>query len=295
MDRMMRALKRTLSFQPEEDIVVMREVRGGDIGRSFYVETNANKWFVKFRTDLPGFVFQREAEGLALLRKTGAVAVPETHYAGDIPGQDGGMIVLEWIEPGPPRRAADEALGRGIAELHRRRSPCGRFGLQNDNYIGLLPQPNGWCDTWTDFYLRNRLLPMTRLAEERGRLPAGRRKRLARLADSLDRWIPANTEPSLLHGDLWHGNWIAGNGGLPYLIDPAVFFGDREYEMAFTELFGGFSSRFYAAYEEIYPLSPDYAERRPLYQLYYLLVHLILFGESYGAAVDRVLIRYVGM
>jgi fructosamine-3-kinase len=135
---------------------------------------------------------------------------------------------------------------------------------------------------------------MIKLAEERGRLTSERRRRLMRLADSLERWIPARTEPSLLHGDLWHGNWIASDHGQPYLIDPAVFYGDREYEMAFTELFGGFSSRFYAAYEEAHPLSPDYAERRPLYQLYYLLVHLILFGESYGSSVDRVLIRYVG-
>jgi fructosamine-3-kinase len=95
-----------------------------------------------------------------------------------------------------------------------------------------------------------------------------------RLIESLERWVPASSEPSLLHGDLWHGNWLASDRGEPYLIDPAVCYGDREYEMAFTELFGGFSSRFYAAYEEAYPLPSGYEERRPLYQLYYLLVHL---------------------
>lgn len=294
MEWMVRALKQVLPLEPKEDIVSIKEVRGGDIGRSYSAETRERRWFVKYRTDLSGLVFQREAEGLALLRETGALAVPETYYAGGIPGMDGGMIVLEWIETGPPRRTTEEALGRGMAELHRRRSPGGCFGLEHDNYIGLLPQPNGWCETWREFYLQRRLLPMMQLAEERGRLSAERRKRLVRLADSLERWIPADTEPSLLHGDLWHGNWIAGDDGQPYLIDPAVFYGDREFEMAFTELFGGFSSRFYDAYEEAYPLSPDYAERRPLYQLYYLLVHLILFGESYGPAVDRVLIRYVG-
>jgi fructosamine-3-kinase len=294
MEWMMRTLKRVLPLDPKDEIISLREVRGGDIGRSFYAETREGKWFVKYRSDLSGLVFRREAEGLALLRETGAVAVPETYYAGEIPGLEGGMIVLEWIEPGPSRPATEESLGRGMAQLHLRRSPGGRFGLQNDNYIGLLPQPNGWCDAWTEFYLQRRLLPMIKLAEERGRLPAERRRRLMRLADSLERWIPAGTEPSLLHGDLWHGNWIAGEDGRPYLIDPAVFYGDREYEMAFTELFGGFSSRFYAAYEESYPLSPDYADRRPLYQLYYLLVHLILFGESYGPSVDRVLVRYVG-
>lgn len=294
MDWMRQALKRILPLDPKEDIITIQAVRGGDIGRSYYVETHERKWFVKYRTDLAGLVFQREAEGLALLRESGALAVPETYYAGEIPGKDGGMIVLAWIAPGPSRPATEEALGRGIAELHRRKSPGGQFGLHNDNYIGLLPQPNDWCDTWREFYLQRRLLPMIKVAEERGRLSAERRSRLMRLADSLDRWIPERSEPSLLHGDLWHGNWIASDRGQPYLIDPAVFYGDREYEMAFTELFGGFSSYFYAAYEESYPVSPEYAERRPLYQLYYLLAHLILFGESYGSSVDRVLVRYVG-
>lgn len=294
MEWMREALRRVLFLHPEEDIMTIQEVAGGDIGRSYYVETKERKCFVKYRSDLPSLVFQREAEGLALLRETDAVSVPEMYYAGEIPGKDGGMIVLEWIDPGSSHQMIEEALGRGVAELHRKKSASGQFGLQNDNYIGLLPQPNGWCESWQEFYLKHRLLPMMRLAEERGRLPVERSKRLMRLAESLERWIPVGSEPSLLHGDLWHGNWIASAHGQPYLIDPAVFYGDREYEMAFTELFGGFSSRFYAAYEEIYPLPPDYGERRPLYQLYYLLVHLILFGETYGSSVDRILARYVG-
>jgi len=294
MEWMIQTLKQIVPLQPQENIISVQQVRGGDIGCSYSVETGERKWFVKYRDDLSGLVFQREAEGLSLLGKTGAVAVPETYYAGEIPGRKGGMLVLEWIETGPSRPTTEESLGRGIAELHRRKSPNGCFGLQYDNYIGLLPQPNGWCETWREFYLHRRLMPMIRLAEERGRLSAERKRRLMQLAGSLERWIPASIEPSLLHGDLWHGNWLAGDQGRPYLIDPAVFYGDREYEMAFTELFGGFSSRFYAAYEESYPLSPDYPERRPLYQLYYLLVHLILFGESYGASVDRILVRYVG-
>jgi len=294
MEWMKQALKQVLPLHAGEDIISLREVRGGDIGRSYLVEGKGRKWFVKYRPDLAGLVFQREAEGLALIREADAVAVPESYYAGEIPGRSGGMIVLEWIESGPARQTTEEALGRAMASLHRKGSPDGRFGLHCDNYIGLLPQANGWCDTWREFYRQHRLLPMIELAEEHGRMPGERRRRLNRLIESLDRWIPAGTKPSLLHGDLWHGNWLASANGEPYLIDPAVFYGDREYELAFTELFGGFSTRFYAAYEESYPLPPDYAERRPLYQLYYLLVHLILFGESYGPSVDRVLARYVG-
>lgn len=294
MEWMVNVLKQVFPLHRQEDIISIQKVGGGDIGRSYLAVTRERKLFVKYRTDLSGLIFQREAEGLALLRERGAAAVPETYYAGRIPGGKGGIIVLEWIEPAPSHRITEEALGRAVAELHRRRSPEGRFGLQNDNYIGLLPQPNDWCETWREFYRKRRLLPMIQLAEEHGRLNVERKQRLMRLTESLERWIPAESEPSLLHGDLWHGNWIAGSDGKPYFIDPAVFYGDREYEMAFTELFGGFSPHFYAAYEEAYPLSPEYGERRPLYQLYYLLVHLILFGEAYGSSVDRVLVRYVG-
>jgi fructosamine-3-kinase len=123
MQWMIEALKRILPLDPQEEIATLREVSGGDIGRSFVVETRKRKWFVKYRSDLPALVFQREAEGLALLREAGALAVPETVHAGGIPGQAGGMIVLEWIESGPASRSSEEALGRGLAELHLRRSP----------------------------------------------------------------------------------------------------------------------------------------------------------------------------
>lgn len=267
------------------------EVGGGSIGRSFHVVTGERHYFVKYRGDLSGHVFAREAEGLELLSRTRTLPVPEVYFYGGVPGQQGGLIVLEWIqgEPGPK---TEEMLGRGLAELHRTEGQA--FGLDADNYIGELPQQNGWCARWPEFLRDRRLAPMVAMADERGLLTEERRKRLMRLMDSLDRWVPGDSRPVLLHGDLWSGNWLAGPGGRPYLIDPAVFYGDREFELAFTELFGGFSARFYAAYRELAPLSPQYAERRPLYQLYYLLVHLIHFGESYGPAVDRVLKRYAG-
>lgn len=291
-------LRQAVPLERDEQVRSVTEARGGDIGRSFRVETDRRRLFVKYREDLEASVFVREAEGLALLGETGSLPVPGTHYAGAMPGRRGGMIVLDWIEPGPSLPSVEEALGRGIAELHRasadKAAGSPRYGLDTDNYIGSLPQPNGWCERWPEFYRDRRLQPMAALAEERGRLPSERRKRLLRLMDQLERWVPSRPPSSLLHGDLWSGNWLAGADGRPYLIDPAVFYGDREYEIAFTELFGGFSPRFYAAYRETMPLDPEYGERRPLYQLYYLLVHLILFGEAYGPSVDRVLRRYVG-
>lgn len=277
-----------------ERIVSVREARGGDIGRSFRVVTEGRQLFVKYRTDLPATVFIREADGLGLLRETEELAVPEALYAGEIPGHAGGMIVLTWIETGPSRPETAEALGRGLAAQHRRTSPDGRYGLSTDNYIGLLPQANAWSGNWAAFYRERRLLPLARLAAERGLLPEGRRKRLYRLMETLDRWLPAAPPASLLHGDLWGGNWLAGADGRPWLIDPAVYYGDRECDLAFTELFGGFPARFYDAYREAWPLEPEYESRKRIYQLYHLLVHLVLFGEAYGASVDRVLGAFAG-
>jgi fructosamine-3-kinase len=291
-------LRQAVPLDRDEHVRFVTEARGGDIGRSFRVDTDRRRLFVKYREDLDGIVFAREAEGLALLRANGSLPVPGVHYAGGIPGHRGGMIVLDWIESGPSLPSVEEALGRGIARLHQdsaeKAAKAPRYGLDADNFIGLLPQPNGWCERWPEFYRDRRLQPMAALADERGRLPSERRKRLVRLMDHLERWVPTRPPSSLLHGDLWSGNWLAAADGRPYLIDPAVFYGDREYEIAFTELFGGFSPRFYAAYRETMPLDPEYGDRRPLYQLYYLLVHLILFGESYGPGVDRVLRRYAG-
>jgi len=279
-----------------ERIVSVREARDGDIGESFRVETERRRLFVKVRRDMPADLFRCEAEGLKQLRQAGALAVPEPLHAGAIPGQagTGGMLVLEWIETGPVRPETIEALGAGLAAQHRRTSPDGRYGLDADNYIGLLPQANAWRDSWLAFYRDSRLLPLAKLAEARGMLPKARRDGLRKLMERLDQWLPNRPAASLLHGDLWSGNWLAGADGRPWLIDPAVYYGDRECDLAFSELFGGFPARFYAAYREAYPLDGGYEERKPIYQLYHLLVHLILFGEAYGPAVDRVLRRYAG-
>lgn len=274
-------------------VLEMRQVKGGDIGHSLYVKTVDAHYFVKYRIDLPGQVFAEEAEGLRTLGEVGALAVPKTYYAGEIPGVGGGMIVLEWIDVAPVSKLSEEQLGIGLAAIHQTRSPNGQYGFASDNHIGELPQHNGWRQRWPEFYREQRLMPMVQTAQRKGLLPASRQDKLIKLMDRLERFIPDAGQPGLLHGDLWSGNWLSGPEGRPYLIDPAVYYGEREVEMAFSELFGGFGARFYEAYRASYPLDPGYADRRPLYQLYYLLVHLILFGEAYGPAVDRVLSRYV--
>jgi fructosamine-3-kinase len=200
-------------------------------------------------------------------------------------------LVLEWIDLGSGKLAAAEALGRGLAQQHR--ASAREYGLDHDNYIGATPQRNTPARSWIEFYRDRRLGAQRDWAQRHGYLTSERARRLERVMDRLNQWIDEDqVVPSLLHGDLWGGNYLIDAQGSPVLIDPAVYYGDREAEIAFTELFGGFGPRFYAAYNEAWPLDPGYAERRDLYNLYHLLNHLNLFGESYCGSVDAILRRY---
>jgi fructosamine-3-kinase len=269
----------------------LRAVSGGDINSAYFIETERNAYFVKCNKNIPPGFFKSEAAGLKLLSQVEGVFVPKVYLVKEAENGDYGLLILEWIE-GKKTMQTEEMLGNVVASLHQCYGT--HFGLTEDNYIGRLPQRNGLYNSWIDYFRERRLFSQVKLAEQKGRMPKQRRDKMEKLLSSLDNWIPKQCQPSLLHGDLWSGNWIVGANGIPYLIDPSVFYGHFEFEIAFTELFGGFSSRFYEAYTEMKPLSKEYYERKELYQLYYLLVHLNLFGEMYGSAVDHVLKKYVG-
>lgn len=272
----------------ETEIMSVRSVSGGEINEAFCVTTGKRSYFVKINQETAEDFFQLEAKGLELLRSTETVAVPDVYFCGSKNGIP--VLVLPWIE-GEPNGQTQEILGRKVALMHQTGGKA--FGLDYDNYLGTFHQPNGWNGDWVNFFREKRLLTQVSLAEQEGRMNSFRRTRMEQLLGQLDRWIPGDVDPSPLHGDLWGGNWLTGPAGQPYLIDPAVFYGHFELELAFTELFGGYSSAFYESYREIQPIPEEYEERRPLYQLYYLLVHLNAFGESYGESVDDVLKRYV--
>ncbi len=270
-----------------------RAVFGGDINQAAVFSAGDARYFVKWNTSAPPQMFPTEAHGLRLLAEPGALRVPDVIAQGDAEDGAPAFLVLEYIETG--RKRGDTtmaAFGAGLAELHR--ATAEQHGLDCDNFIGRLPQPNTPSPSWAAFYRDQRIGYQMELARERGRLPKHREDLLTRLMERLpailgDGDIPA----SLIHGDLWGGNYLVDANGDAVLIDPAVCYGHREMDLAMSELFGGFSARFYEAYQATWP-TPGYDERRALYQLYYILVHLNLFGESYGGRVDALAARYVG-
>jgi fructosamine-3-kinase len=255
-------------------------VAGGCISETFRVETGDGPVFLKHHPQAPAGMFAAEADGLrALWEAAGSALCIPAVLALDGAGDGARWIALEWLEPGARGPGFGERLGRGLAALHRGGS--GGWGWERANFIGPLPQDNRPMATWAEFWRDRRLGPQLAMARAMGR-DAGPAREWDRLLDRLPDLL-AEDGPSLLHGDLWSGNVLSASGE-PALVDPAVYRGHREADLAMAELFGGFDARFHAAYREAWPLLPGYAEvRRPIYQLYYLLVHVNLFGGGYGA------------
>ncbi len=274
-------------------ITLTTPVGGGDISQAARLNlADGRRALVKWRgNNLPG-LFTAEQRGLELLHSAGALRVPEVLACSEAAPNHPAFIVMDWLDTGPKTAAAAEKLGLGLASLHR--FTAATFGLEHDNFIGANPQPNRPADNWVDFFREQRLGYQMELAGQNGRLPQRRAQRLEKLLPRLGDWLPSQPPASLLHGDLWGGNWLALASGEAALIDPAVYYGHREADLAFTELFGGFPSPFYAAYQATWPLENGYHERKDLYNLYHLLNHLNLFGESYGSGVDAILQQYAG-
>ena len=267
-----------------------RPVAGGDVNRATRVDlADGRCLFVKHRPGAPGGMYRAEADGLAWLSEANALRLPRVVAVGE---GEPAFLALEWVERGRPGPGHDERLGRGLAALHRAGAPG--FGLARDNWIGPLSQPNGPCPTWPEFYATRRLAPMARAAAERGRLPARALAGVERLASRLEDLCGPPEPPARLHGDLWGGNAMSDAAGEPVLVDPAVYGGHREVDLAMMRLFGGFSERVFAAYAEDFPLAPGHEDRVALYQLYPLLVHVALFGGAYAGSVERMLGRYAG-
>lgn len=268
----------------------VRPVSGGCISNGCRVETAAGPVFVKHNAAASAGMFAAEADGLHALRAAAGehLRVPTVLALGDDGDRAGGWIALEWLEPAPPTAGDAERLGRGLAAIHR---TSGRWGWECDNWIGSLPQANQPAASWPDFWRGRRLSPQLDLARRARRLP-GTDAEWERLFHHLPELLAVGDQdgPSLLHGDLWSGNALSTSAG-PAIIDPAVYRGHREVDLAMAALFGGFDRAFFAAYNDAWPLSPGAEQRRAIYQLYYLLVHVNLFGGGYVAQTAETLRR----
>jgi fructosamine-3-kinase len=267
----------------------LRSLSGGDINLAFAAElADGSEVFVKSHPRAPASMYTAEARGLAWLREGAALRIPNV-----IAVEEGSpsFLVLEYLPSGRAAAGFDETLGRGLARLHA--SGAGGFGFESPNFIGSLPQSNRARPTWAQFFREERLAPQLERAVRAGRASSALQRGFDRLFDALDELTGPREPPARLHGDLWSGNLHLGPWGEPCLIDPAVYGGHREMDLAMMRLFGGFGERVFAAYDEAYPLAAGAAERVSLYQLYPLLVHVNLFGGSYVASVEAALARYV--
>ena len=288
----------TTLFEEKLRIVSRRPVHGGDINESYCLSlSDGTAVFMKCNTLKNLSFFEAEAKGLEALRKTDAIGVPKALAIGTDKAQRMSFLLMEYLDRAAKLTKYWEIYGRELADLHR--ADCtefaetkqGRpFGFTHDNYIGASPQINTPKENWITFYRECRLLPQIKMAERY--FDSSMRKQCTKLLDHLDTYLTEPEFPSLIHGDLWSGNSICGPDGKAWILDPAVYVGHYEAELAMTELFGGNPDSFYGAYHEVTPIDNGYKDRRDLYNLYHLLNHLNLFGGTYLGSVQRILNRY---
>lgn len=286
---MQRDLKAHIEYLLCIRITNVRPLQGGDISTAFILESDSERFFCKCNSNDDAFqMFQAEQAGLEAIAETKTIASPKTLLCEKL--DVGAYLLLEYIEPKRATSTDMELLGHHLAALHKL-SLSKNFGWERDNFIGSLPQYNKKHSDWATFYVQNRLLPQLRMARNSGTLSGVEIPSESQLKKTCERLFP-KMNPALLHGDLWSGNYLIATNGTPYLIDPAVYHGHHEVDLAMTKLFGGFGRNFYHAYAEQLPTAAGQDERADLYQLYYLLVHLNLFGASYKTSVMRILRRY---
>lgn len=266
------------------NVISTQPVSGGCISNGETILTSSGRnFFLKTNSQIPEDMFAREAEGLDALRVPGGPRIPQTYLHG------GKFLLLEDLTPAMHSRDYWSTFGRQLAALHENTNH--EFGFYKQNYIGSTAQPNTWKEDGFEFFAEHRLGFQAKLARDSGLLNSPEISQIESIANRLSEIIP-DQPASLIHGDLWGGNAISDGQGQPALIDPAVYFGWAEAELAMTTLFGGFDRDFYSVYEETRKLSPGYRNRFPLYNLYHLLNHLNLFGRGYYGQVKTVLDKY---
>lgn len=266
----------------------VQALSGGDISSVYLLKTDSEKLLCKINSGVLAYeMFLAEKKGLMALRQTNTIKVPAVFHCVQL--ETGAFLIMEFIESRSPSAKDMQKFGEQLAALHAVSSSA--FGWPEDNFIGSLRQSNRPKHSWVDFYAQERLLPQLKLAREKQLLHESELVSETRLKSCLEKYF-LKIRPCLLHGDLWGGNYLITDKGEPCLIDPAIYNGDPMVDIAMSRLFGGFSTVFYKAYEANVGKIEYYEDKVALYQLYYLLVHLNLFGRSYYSQVKRLLDQY---
>ncbi|MBE0637467.1 MAG: fructosamine kinase family protein [Bacteroidales bacterium] len=288
-DEIKKSLISHLALSDSSDYnLIATTISGGSINQAFKIKTASGIYFLKYNNAgrYPG-MFEKEAAGLKLLKNLNEINVPDVlHY-----GSSGNFsfLLLKFIVSATERSDFWEDFGIKLAALHRHKA--GQFGLDHDNFMGSLYQSNTFHDEWTDFFIEERLEPLVKMAREEGKIGREDVSAFGRLYLRLGEIFP-ETRPSLVHGDLWSGNYMVTEDGRVCLIDPAIYYGHPEVDIAMSTLFGGFSGKFYDAYTSYNTLEKGWQQRLEYYNLYPLMVHVILFGGGYLGSVQRILQKF---
>ena len=265
------------------EVYEIQSVGGGCINDAYKVITGSGNWFLKINEPEFEGMFECEQQGLELLRSTGEIFVPEPLGSGRF---DNGKIffLMEFVEEAPKEPDYWKNFGRQLARMHKYSN--NKFGLDDDNFIGSLPQYNRFHETWTEFFINERIERQVRWAVENEIMDNTLASKIRDSYAEFEKIFPEEP-PALLHGDLWGGNVMTGPEGQPCIIDPAVYYGHREVDLAFSQLFGSFPEDFYESYNKEWPLAPGFEKRKDVYNLYPALVHVNLFGGTYLSMVER--------
>lgn len=262
-------------------------VYGGDINETFRIVTPEGIFFLKTNTHAAKDMFEKEFNGLNLLSRSEKLHVPKPLLYGHF--EYTSFLLMEFMEKGNATSLFWKDFAEGLAQLHQTTND--NFGLNEDNYIGSLHQSNTPCKTWSEFYATQRIMPLMQKAYEQNSCNKADVVAAEKLCNKLSAVFPGE-KPALLHGDLWSGNFMCTANGMASIYDPAVYYGNREIDIAMSLLFGGFDKSFYDYYNAFYPLENGWQQRVELCQLYPLLVHLILFGGHYYYSMKEIIERY---
>lgn len=271
-----------------EEITNAQSIGGGSINSAYQISTNVGSWFLKFNSaQTHPKMFESEFFGLEIMAKTQTIRIPKPlfFYEGDLYS----CILMEWIAQGTRTTDFWTQFARQLSMMHQYSQEY--FGLGFDNYMGSLPQKNNTHSDFVSFFINERLEPQIKLARNNGYISRKHIQQCERLYPELASIFPVE-KASLIHGDLWSGNFMSDENGQPVIMDPAVYFGHREADIAMTTMFGGFSSEFYHHYQEFYPMEPAWESRLDYYKLYPILIHINLFGYAYVGSFERIVSKF---